>query len=210
MDRIGQTAEEIFCYSFFPAEGVENIINLRNRLNDRINESANIVGGDEIFFEGNEQNLIDLYNEKNGALDEEDDGEVDLASQAFQIWKTATEANPKLKQIIPALSNVVYSTKENNHESIKEGVITYAKTPEGNDMLTWMDTKKRVVTQSQQTILKALACSIDEQAQDALEVHHELVEKSIGLMQQQEFIIVGQIFSSDYCKIMSQTLLPFH
>jgi len=64
VDRIGQTAEEIFCYSFFPADGVENIINLKRRLNDRINESADIVGGDEIFFEGNEQNLTDLYNEK--------------------------------------------------------------------------------------------------------------------------------------------------
>lgn len=201
VDRIGQSSEKIYCYSFFPADGIEDIINLRNRLNDRINESTNVVGGDEIFFEGNEQNLIDLYNEKSGSLDEEDDGEVDLASQAFQIWKTATEANPMLKKIIPNLSNVVYSTKANNQGTVKEGVITYAKTPEGNDMLTWMDKKKQVVTQSQQTILKALACSIDEEPHEALEVHHELVAKSIGLMQQQEFRtsgILGSRFSTKY------------
>jgi superfamily II DNA/RNA helicase len=101
VDRIGQEAELIYCYSFFPAEGVENIIRLRKRLNDRINENANIVGSDEIFFEGNEQNLRDMYNEKNGSLDDEDDNDVDLASLAFQIWKNATDANPKLKQIIP-------------------------------------------------------------------------------------------------------------
>lgn len=201
VDRIGQAAEQIYCYSFFPADGIESIIKLRNRLNDRINESANVVGGDEIFFEGNEQNLIDLYNEKSGSLDEEDDGEVDLASQAFQIWKAATEANPKLKQIIPNLSNVVYSTKANSQESIKQGVITYAKTPDGNDMLTWMDSKEHVVTQSQQTILKALACAIDEPAEEPLDNHHALVAKSIGLMQQQEFRtsgILGSRFSTKY------------
>jgi hypothetical protein len=201
VDRIGQTAEQIYCYSFFPAEGIESIINLRRRLNQRINENAHIVGGDEIFFEGNEQNLMDIYNEKNGALDEEDDGEVDLASQAFQIWKTATEANPKLKQIIPSLSNVIYSTKKNSVESIKEGVITYAKTPNGNDMLMWMDTKKNVVTQSQQAILNALACPIDETPVTPLGVHHELVGQSISLMQQQEVKtsgILGSRFSTKY------------
>ena len=201
VDRIGQTAEQIYCYSFFPAEGVEQIINLRNRLNDRINESANIVGGDEIFFEGNEQNLLDIYNEKSGSLDEEDDGEVDLGSQAFQIWKAATEANPNLKSIIPNLSNVVYSTKRNTEGTVKSGVITYAKTPEGNDILTWMNRDKEVVTQSQQTILSALACSLDEEALPAMEDHHELVAKSISLMQQQEVKtsgILGSRFSTKY------------
>ena len=201
VDRIGQQSEEIYCYSFFPADGVEKIINLRNRLNDRINESANVVGGDEIFFEGNEQNLIDLYNEKNGALDEEDDGDVDLASQAFQIWKSATEANPLLKKIIPELSNVVYSTKANNQNTINEGVITYAKTPEGNDMLTWMGRNKDIITQSQYTILKALSCSINEEAIDPHSEHHDIVRGSIDLMQQQEFRtsgILGSRFSTKY------------
>lgn len=207
VDRIGQNSDKIYCYSFFPADGIEEIINLRNRLNSRINESANIVGGDEIFFEGNERNLLDIYNETNGALDEEDDGEVDLASQAFQIWKTAIEANPKLKQIIPSLSNVAYSTKKNKEESIKEGVITYAKTPEGNDMLTWMDAKKRVVTQSQQIILRALACDIEEPAIEALDIHHELVGKSIGLMQQQEFRTSGSLGSRFSTKYRTYTIL---
>lgn len=201
VDRIGQSAEEIFCYSFFPADGIEDIINLRHRLNSRINESANVVGGDEIFFEGNEQNLTDLYNEKNGVLDEEDEGEIDLASQAFQIWKSATEANPQLKKIIPSLSNVVYSTKENTYGSLKEGVITYAKTPEGNDMLTWMDKNMRVVTQSQQTILKALSCSMEEIPAEAIDSHHEIVAKSISMMQQQEVRtsgILGSRFSTKY------------
>jgi len=55
VDRIGQKAENVLCYSFFPAEGVERIIRLRQRLTDRINENADVVGSDEIFFEGNEK-----------------------------------------------------------------------------------------------------------------------------------------------------------
>lgn len=201
VDRIGQIAEQIYCYSFFPADGIESIIKLRRRLNTRINKNVDIVGGDEIFFEGNEQNLMDIYNERSGSLDEENDGEVDLASQAFQIWKSATEAKPELKTIIPNLSNVIYSTKKNPADTLKEGVVTYAKTPEGNDILTWMDTKKNVVTQSQQTILKTLACSIDEPVLTALESHHDLVKQSLSLMQQQEVRtrgILGSRFSTKY------------
>lgn len=201
VDRIGQESEEIYCYSFFPADGIEGIIHLRHRLNERINESAGVVGGDEIFFEGNEQNLIDIYNEKSGSIDEEDDGEVDLASQAFQIWKSAIEANPDLKHIIPNLSNVVYSTKQYNENALRQGVITYAKTHEGNDLLTWMNTKLEVVTQSQNTILNVLACSIDEPAVEPLENHHELVSKSISLIQQQDIRtsgILGSRFSTKY------------
>jgi hypothetical protein len=78
----------VICYSFFPAEGVENLIRLRQRLTTRINENAEVVGSDELFFEGNEQNLIDIYNEKSGVLDDEDDGDVDLSSRAYQIGKT--------------------------------------------------------------------------------------------------------------------------
>ena len=89
VDRIGQKSENIYCYSFFPATGIEEIISLRKRLNDRINANASIVGSDEIFFEGNEQNLRDMFNEKSGIIDDDDDSDVDLSSQAYQIWKNA-------------------------------------------------------------------------------------------------------------------------
>ena len=46
----------------------------------------------------------DLYNEKAGVLDGEADSEVDLASQAYQIWKNAIDANPKLRGIIEKLA----------------------------------------------------------------------------------------------------------
>lgn len=180
VDRIDQSSEKIYCYSFFPADGVENIIRLRTRLNDRINENAGIVGSDEVFFEGNEQNLRDMYNEKSGSLDDDDDDmDVDLGSQAYQIWKNATDANPELKRIIPELSNIVYSTKK-AASAIEDGVITYARTYNDFDVLTWYNSKGEIVSQSQKRILQAMACSIDEPRLDAQENHLELVGKAVS------------------------------
>ena len=200
VDRIGQEAEEIFCYSFFPAEGVEKIIRLRSRLNARINENANIVGSDEVFFEGNEQNLRDMYNEKSGSLDDEDDNDVDLASQAYQIWKNATDANPKLKQIIPALSNIIYSTKKTD-SALEDGVITYAKTHSDYDVLTWYNSKGEMVSQSQKKILQAMACAANEPSLPTLDNHFDLLKKAVeGMKQETTHVsgILGNRFSTRY------------
>ena len=200
VDRIGQTANEIYCYSFFPADGVEEIIRLRSRLNARINENAHIVGSDEVFFEGNEQNLRDMFNEKSGSLDDEDDNDVDLSSQAYQIWKNATDADPKLKKAIPTLSNVVYSTKPAG-EGLPGGVITYAKTYNDFDVLTWLDADGNVVSQSQKRILNALACDADTPALPPHANHHELVAKAVGAIGNETTTvggILGNRFSTRY------------
>lgn len=202
VDRIGQKEKEIYCYSFFPADGVENIIRLRSRLNDRINENANIVGSDEIFFEGNEQNLRDMFNEKSGVLDEEDDGDVDLSSQAYQIWKNATDANPKLKQIIPNIPNISYSTKTVTNAG-EQGVITYARTSNDFDVLSWLASDGTLVSQSQRRILQALSCSADTPAAMPLDNHHELVGKAIEEIAAQSTTtniggILGNRFSTRY------------
>lgn len=178
VDRIGQKADEITCYSFFPAEGVEKIISLRKRLNDRINANANIVGSDEVFFEGNEKNLKDMFNEKSGVLDDEDDADVDLSSQAYQIWKNAIDANPKLVKIIPSLSNMIYSTKQIS-EMADAGVITYAKTYNDFDVLTWLSPTGEIISRSQKRILQAMSCPADTPAALPVDNHHELVSSAI-------------------------------
>lgn len=202
VDRIGQKEGKIYCYSFFPAEGVENIIRLRSRLNERINENANIVGSDEVFFEGNEQNLRDMFNEKSGVLDEEDDGDVDLSSQAYQIWKNATDANPKLKQIIPTIPNIAYSTKAVT-DAGEQGVITYARTSNDFDVLSWLAPDGTLVSQSQRRILQALECGADTPAVMSLDKHHELVGKAVEEITAQTATssiggILGNRFSTRY------------
>ena len=185
VDRIGQNAKKILCYSFFPADGVEEIINLRERLTARINTAAEVVGQDEIFWEGTKENLKDLFNEKAGILDDADDNDVDLASQAYEIWNQAIKANPKLKDIIPNMNDYVYSTKAfsgelaNGMQMPQDGVITYVKTYTGFDMLTWYDSKGEVISQSQKRILKAMECAIDTPALEPFDNHHDLVAKAV-------------------------------
>ena len=197
VDRIGQSADKIYCYSFFPADGVEAIINLRGRLNARINENANIVGSDEIFFEGNEQNLRDMFNERSGVLDDDDDAEVDLSSQAYQIWKSATDAKPELKQIIPNLQNMIYSTKT-THNRLDEGVITYARTANDFDILTWLTADGEFVTQNQKKVLNALACSSQEPPVSPLDQHHALVEKAVEQIKTQSKTVTGGILGNRF------------
>lgn len=179
VDRIGQESKEIFCYSFFPADGIENIIRLRSRLNKRINENANVVGSDEVFFDGNEKNLMNLYNEQSGILDQEDgDSDVDLSSQALQIWQKAIKSNPKLKEIIPALSDMVYSTKAAD-PGRPDGVITFCRTYNDFDILSWYDCAGNLVSQSQKKILSAMECTVKEPTLPQMQNHFDLVKKSV-------------------------------
>ncbi|MBW2089990.1 MAG: NgoFVII family restriction endonuclease, partial [Deltaproteobacteria bacterium] len=193
VDRIGQKAEKIFCYSFLPEDGIEQIINLRGRLRSRIGENAEVVGSDETFFDGDPVNIRDLYNEKAGILDDEDDDEVDLASYAFQIWKNAIDNNHSLKKIIPELPNVVYATKKSTDAEDREGVIVYTRTSDNNDILAWMNKKGEIITQSQYEILRTAQCSPDTTALPKLGNHHILVEKGLEHIKDIESTIGGQL-----------------
>ncbi|MDE0470701.1 MAG: helicase-related protein [Ekhidna sp.] len=181
VDRIGQEAEEIFCYSFLPADGVETIINLRGRLQNRIQENAEVVGADEVFFDGDPVNIRDLYNEKAGILDDDDTDDVDLTSKAYEIWNQAIKANPEIKKKVLAMPDVVYSTKEKPSDVINNGVITYHKTAAGTDVLTWLDENRQVRSRSQNRILKVLECALDTPALDRMEDHHMLVERAVDI-----------------------------
>ena len=193
VDRIGQKFDKIFCYSFLPEDGIEDIINLRNRLQHRIRQNAETIGADEVFFEGDPINIEDLYNEKAGILDDEDDTEVDLASYAFQIWKNAVDENHRLNKIIPDLSDVIYSSRKAAEENHKTGAIVYSRTAGNNDVLTWIDTEKKIVTQSQFAILKALKCTPEEKPVQKMECHHEIVTAAIKHIKKIEDKAGGQL-----------------
>ena len=181
VDRIGQQSKEILCYSFLPEDGIEKIISLRSRLRTRIKENAEVVGSDETFFDGDPVNLADLYNEKAGIIDgDEDDSDVDLASFAYQIWKNALDDNPRLKKIVEDLPNNIYTTRKmiTNGEE-KEGTIVYVRTADDTDMLSYIDTKGTIITQSQLKILKTAFCTDKTEAIPRMENHHDLVNKGI-------------------------------
>jgi superfamily II DNA or RNA helicase len=182
IDRIGQQADTIYCYSFLPAEGVERLIRLRERVRTRLRQNAEVVGTDEIFFEDelNTARLLDLYNEKAGILDDESDNEVDLASQAYQIWKNAIDAHPGLKSIIEQLPDVIFSTRAHQSSvAAPEGVLVYMRTSEGNNTLAWINRQGASITQSQLAILRAAACTPDTPAISRPAEQHELVRHAI-------------------------------
>jgi superfamily II DNA or RNA helicase len=200
IDRIGQRSDSIYCYSFLPADGVEKLIRLRERVQTRLQENAEVVGTDESFFEDddlNNQAIIDLYNEKAGILDGDADSEIDLASQAYQIWKNATDANPRLKQIIEKLPNVVFSTRAHQGTALApEGVLVYMRTPEGNDSLAWVNRKGESVTQSQLAILRAAACDSVTPALSRPAEQHDLVRRGVEhIIEEETHGAVGQLGS---------------
>jgi superfamily II DNA or RNA helicase len=196
VDRIGQKSERILCYSFLPAEGVENLIRLRARVRQRLHENAEVVGTDEAFFEdeSERQKLFDLYYEKSGILDGDAETEVDLASFAYQIWKNAIDQFPELQKIIPELPPVVYSTRPHKATDTKPyGVLVYLRTGEGNDALAWVDTKGNNITESQFEILKAAECSPDTPALPRQDNHHDLVRKGVEFIAAEEKTVGGQL-----------------
>jgi hypothetical protein len=195
VDRIGQKAEEILCYSFIPAEGVERVIRLRARVRQRLQENAEVVGTDENFFEDDKHDSLmqDLFTEKSGILDDPEDNEVDLASLAYQIWKNACDIDPTLKKTIPDMANVVYSTKALSTVPFKllgaggakseSGVMVYVRTSDGNDALAWVNEQGRTVTESQHEILRAAACEPTTPLLPRLTGHHTFVAKAVAGIQ---------------------------
>jgi len=192
VDRIGQQAEAIDCYSFMPAEGVERIIRLRAKVRRRLQENAEVVGTDEAFFEGDDsaEALNNLYNEAAGALDDPVDDEVDLSSYAWQIWNNAVKDDDALRKTVEALPNVVYTAKQKPHQ---DGVLVYLRTADDNDALAWLAPDGKVVTESQLDILRAAACNSETAAETPLDQHHAIVKQAVAALVDQDRAIGGNL-----------------
>lgn len=189
VDRIGQEADTIRAYSFLPADGVERIIRLRQRVRTRLKENQEVVGSDEAFFEDDETDnpIRDLYSEKAGILDGEDEGEIDLASYAYQIWKNAIDADPSLQPAVENLPDVVYATKALPPlEGAREGALVYVRSPDDNDSLAWVDRGGEVISQSPLAILRAAECEPDEPALERLDEHHAIVKTTVAHLAEEE------------------------
>ncbi len=195
IDRIGQQAHDILCYSFLPAEGVERLIRLRACVRTRLHENAEVVGTDEAFFEDEaKQTVLDLYNEKAGILDNDDETDVDLSSYAYQIWRNATADNPTLRKKIEDLPSVVYSSKAYHERPERPaGALVYMRTAQGYDALAWIDRDGKSVTKSQFEILRAAECPPDTPALPRHETHHDLVSRAAERIAGEEKQVGGQL-----------------
>ena len=177
IDRIGQEAREILCYSAFPEAGIEKIISLRERLHRRMKDNAELIGTDERFFEGDqqtrEQALRDLYD--GSAQLEEVEDETDLLSRAYDIWRQAERADPKLAKKIKQLPDVIYSAKSTTDN---DGVIAYIRRS-GSDVLAHLDTDGNIISQAQSHILDMLECSAQTPTSPIADHHHECVRNAV-------------------------------
>ncbi|CAN5462442.1 hypothetical protein BH20ACI3_BH20ACI3_34960 [soil metagenome] len=226
VDRIGQKAEQILCYSFLPAEGVERIIRLRARVRQRLTENAEVVGTDEAFFEDdrNDQGIRNLFTEKAGIMDGEADTEVDLASYAYQIWKTAITDDPGLRRIVEALPGVVYSTKTFAGSTgvpptianavaspgPAPGVLVYMRTPNDNDALAWINEQGESITESQYQILKAAECVPETPALQRRADHHDLVRTAVEIVLKEEKSVGGQLGRPSGARFRAYTRLKHY
>jgi len=201
VDRIGQKATDIFCYSFLPEDGIENIINLRGRLLQRLRENAEVVGTDEIFLEEQEGRddtgasiLRDLYNERNGVLNDTGESEVDLASQAYAIWQGAIKADPSLASIVPNLAPVSHATQATHlPDGGQPGVVLYARTAHDHDLLVWVDREGQLISQAPSQILRAAACAADTPGLPRAPEHHDLVRAALRLVDTAATTLGGQL-----------------
>ena len=196
VDRIGQSADEILCHSFLPADGVERIITLRKRVRERLKENAEVVGADEAFFEdeADDQTILNLYHEQAGILDGDADGEVDLASHAYQIWKNAIDRDPRLEKTVATLPDVVFSSREHAPTAQRpDGVLVFMRSQDGNHALAYVGRDGKSITESQMEILSAAQCEPDEPAQPHHESHHQLVADGIRHMVAEEKRVGGQL-----------------
>ncbi len=182
VDRIGQLHDTIQVYSFMPADGVERIIRLRQRLLHRLTINQEVIGTDESFFgEKGREKLQDLYTEKAGVLDDDsEDEDVDLTSIALQIWNSAPkEFQEKARRLPP----VIYATRScEPTPSDPEGVVSYlrfVRNGEKHDLLIRLDKEGNIVTQSLASILQSTACSPETEPLEPLSNHHELVAKAV-------------------------------
>ncbi len=195
VDRIGQKSESIFAYCFYPMDGVEEVIKLRRRVRQRLTENAEVVGTDEEFFDDlqTDERFRDIYNERSGILDDEDQ-EVDLSSQAFQIWQDAITADPSLKKTVEEMPDVVYSAKAHAATADRPlGGLVYLRTSDETDALAWTDESGAIVSESPLAILRAAACPPDTPARPRSPRHHEAVRKAVKQILEEQPKIGGQL-----------------
>jgi superfamily II DNA or RNA helicase len=132
VDRVGQKSDEVLIYSFFH-EGVEEVLQLRKRISDRLHANAEVFGSDEQFFGSEDEVKVieDLYK---GKLDDgELDIDVDASSLAYEVWSTAEKEHPELAERVKLLPDLVYATRASASKRDGDGVVCYIRTENDND-----------------------------------------------------------------------------
>lgn len=183
VDRIGQTSPEVLIYSLMPAESVEDEINLRGRIRERLGENAQLLGSDEEFFGDptERQTISGVYDEYSAfGLRGLGIEEVDPVSMAYEVWRHASDNRPDLAQRVASLPNIVYSTKETTDDAGAPGVLVHTQTVAGADAFAFVEPAGQARRITPQEALRLAECKPDTPSMPRLDDHHDLTAAALG------------------------------
>ncbi|MCY3924257.1 MAG: phospholipase D-like domain-containing protein [bacterium] len=176
VDRIGQSAEQVIVYSMFPADSVDNEIDLRRRIRRRLAENATLLGSDEEFFGNPDETatIRGLYDEhaSQRLMASGPSEDVDPVSMAYEIWRHATENDVELAKRVDALPDVVYSTRRSGGEA---GVVVHSVGVGGTDVFAFVPCDgdpRRILPQE---ALRMARCDPETVAERRFDDHHDMV-----------------------------------
>ncbi len=188
VDRIGQSAEQVVVYSMLPAASVDDVIDLRRRIRERLRENAVLLGSDEKFFGDDSERVVitGLYDEHSDYQFIGGGEDVDPVSMAYEIWRQASTDHPQLAEQVKSLPNVVYASKEYTGKELfdagrpGEGVLVHSQTVTGSDAFAFSDTGSEARRVTPQEALRLARCEPDTPPADHLYDHHTLVARALN------------------------------
>jgi hypothetical protein len=183
VDRIGQTSPEVLIYSLMPAESVEDEINLRGRIRERLDENAQLLGSDEEFFgDPTERQTISGVYDEHSAFGLRSTGieEVDPVSMAYEIWRHASDSHPDIAQRVATLPDIVYSTRHTTDDAPDTGVLVHTQTVAGADAFAFVEPTGQARRVTPQEALRLAECEPTTPSVPRLEDHHDLTAAALG------------------------------
>ncbi|MGV0390125.1 C-terminal helicase domain-containing protein [Corynebacterium phoceense] len=174
VDRIGQESDEVLLYTMVHGD-VENQLNLRRRIQQRLAANAATFGSDEKFFgtDSETQTISDLYD---GKIDDDIavGEDVDAGSLAYELWQAATEDDEALRRRIENLPDLIDATRP-QYPGDDEGVLCCAATDSGIDSFAWqsVDGESRLLAGHE--ALAIVKCQPETPALPMREGHDEIV-----------------------------------
>ena len=160
VDRIGQKAEKILCYSFLPADGVERIIRLRARVRQRLQRERRSGRHRRSLLRGRAERPdrprpVHREGRHPGRRRRHRGGPGLLRLPDLEERHRArSRAAPKIDPGA-ARRRLLHPQPMRRCPTAPDGVLVYMRTAEGNDALAWVDQEGKSVTESQFAILQA-------------------------------------------------------
>jgi hypothetical protein len=198
VDRIGQQARRVMVYTFLPPGGVEEVLRLRERVARRLAKNAAVFGADDQFLNTEDEAHVirGLFDETSEFPDEDEAGQVDYASTAYEIWRRAEENHPRLAQAAIDLPDVTFATRAvaGIATAGSEGVLVYTLSQLGYDRIGFASRSGDTHRLGPHEALAKTACEPVEAGIERMPEHYELVQTVIdGPLATDDLIVEGQL-----------------